>query len=287
MNQASYIYAGNTENFETLVLENSTKGPVLVYYWADWAGPCRRFFPVLSKVIQDLGGRVLMVSIDTVAQQGLALRQGVNSVPLLKVFRHRREVEQVKGYIPEPELRRMLAQHLPQATDPRITRALRLYQSGEVEAGLTLLAQAALDNPDNPQLPLTLAKLLMAQQRFEEARNILRGLPEAMRDQPGISQLLAHLGFVLEARDAPTIEWLEERLRAVPDDTDAWYRLGAQRLMGDDYAGALEALVTLLRLDSGYREGAAKSGMQAIFQVLGNEGELVDKYRAAMFRALH
>jgi len=191
MNQASYIYAGNTENFETLVLENSTKGPVLVYYWADWAGPCRRFFPVLSKVIQDLGGRVLMVSIDTVAQQGLALRQGVNSVPLLKVFHHRREVEQVKGYIPEPELRRMLAQHLPQATDPRITRALRLYQSGEVEAGLTLLAQAALDNPDNPQLPLTLAKLLMAQQRFEEARNILRGLPEAMRDQPGISQLLA------------------------------------------------------------------------------------------------
>ena len=287
MNEQSYIYLGNAENFQALVLENSVKGPVLVYYWADWAGPCHRFFPVLSKVIQDLGGRVLMVSIDTVEQKPLAESQGVNSVPLLKLFRHRRPVEEIKGYIPEPELRRVLDQHLPKAADARLTQALRLYQSGDVEGGLSSLAQAALDDPDNPQIPLTLGKLLMAQRRFEEARNILQGLPEEMRGLNQISQLLAHLGFIRAAQEAPTTEKLEELLHDDPENKDAWYRLAAQQLMADDYDGALDALVSLLRLDSGYREGAAKSGMQAIFEMLGNEGELVDKYRAAMFRALH
>jgi len=49
----SFIYDATDENFAQLVIENSSKGPVLVNYWSKKVGPCIRQYPVLEKLAQD------------------------------------------------------------------------------------------------------------------------------------------------------------------------------------------------------------------------------------------
>ena len=63
--------------------------------------------------------------------------------------------------------------------------------------------------------------------------------------------------------------------------------MAALALVNDDYEAALEHLLELMRRDRAYGEDAGRKGLLAIFGLLGNEGELVERYRARLFTALH
>ena len=101
MTATAHIFEGTRENFQELVVENSARGPVLVHFWADWAGPCHRLFPVLADLAREYGGRFLLVNLNTGAQAAVAREYGVNSVPTLKLFRGGEVVDTVHGYRPE------------------------------------------------------------------------------------------------------------------------------------------------------------------------------------------
>jgi putative thioredoxin len=122
---------------------------VLVNFWADWAGPCHRLFPVLARLAQDYGGRFLLVNLNTDQQAAIAREYGIKSLPVVKVYRGGKIREEVHGYQPEAELRRIINRYMVRASDARITAAVRLYREGDVEQSLSLLAQAALDDPEN------------------------------------------------------------------------------------------------------------------------------------------
>lgn len=288
MAETSYILEGSAENFRELVLENSTKGPVLVYYWADWAGPCHRFLPVLAEVVNGYGGRLILVTVDTVAQPGLASEQGVKSVPLLRLVRNGRVVEELMGYQPEPELRRILDGYVAREGDDRpLIEALRVYRAGDFERGLALLAQAALDAPEDLRIPVALGKLLLARGRLGEAEAVLGGLPEEVRERPEVSALIAHTRLIRAAQEAPERGSLEARLREGPEDPLVRYRLAALRLVEDDLAGALDELLVLVQRHPDFQDGAGRQGMLAIFHLLGEGHELVERYRPRLFNALH
>ncbi|HHO59295.1 MAG TPA: co-chaperone YbbN, partial [Thiotrichales bacterium] len=98
MPMSRFIIEATQDNFNEAVLSNSHKGPVLVNYWADNAGPCLRLWPVLEKLANDYAGQFLLVNVDTNDQRQLAQEYGVNSVPTVKLFVNGEVVEQVHGY---------------------------------------------------------------------------------------------------------------------------------------------------------------------------------------------
>lgn len=72
-------------DFTNEVLESDT--PVVVDFYADWCGPCRRMAPVLEELAERWTPDVKVVKVDTEAQPQLAAAYGISSIPAFLLFR--------------------------------------------------------------------------------------------------------------------------------------------------------------------------------------------------------
>jgi thioredoxin 2 len=81
--------------FEQHVTRNDI--PVVVDFWAQWCGPCHMMAPVFAQAAVELEPRIRLAKLDTEAQQSIAMRYGIRSIPTLIVFRGGREVARQPG----------------------------------------------------------------------------------------------------------------------------------------------------------------------------------------------
>jgi putative thioredoxin len=282
MASKDHVLEGTAQNFNQLVLENSQRGLVLVDFWSPKAGPSLRQREMLLRLAGQMAGRFLLVSVNTDLERKLSREYGVHSLPSFKLFRHGRVVEEVRGVQPEADYRRIVERHLG-STDPVQQAAMRTWQSGEQEQALQILAEGAVAAPDNPALPLTMAKLLMQSGRQRDAHEILQAVPATLAEHPEIARLRAHLDFIVTAAEAPPREELEQR----PEDPASRYQLAALNLVQDNIDQTLRLLLDLARDAPDYRGGIARKGLKALLTTLGDSNPQVREIRQELAKLTH
>jgi putative thioredoxin len=285
--ELKHVFDATRENFQQLVVENSSKGPVLVNYWAPNAGPCLRLWQVLEGLSQAYQGRFLLVNVNTDRQKALVREHGITSVPTVKLYHQGTVAESIYGAQSEASLRQVIDKYAAPAQDSAIAAAIRAYQAGQVDQAMIILVEAGSREPDNAKLHSTTIKLLLREQRYADIERYIGVLPDSIRSKPDIVVMQVHARMLGLAQQAPPLEQLEKQLEATPDDLDTALSRAAVAMVQDDYATALDCLLQVFRQDRHYRDGLPYKAMQVIFALLGEQHELTRTTQKAIREALH
>jgi thioredoxin 1 len=92
------------EDFESTITDNDI---VLVDFWADWCGPCKRFAPIYEKASEEHSD-ITFAKLDTDANQELSGQLGIEGIPTLMAFREGVLVFNQAGALPGPALKQVI-----------------------------------------------------------------------------------------------------------------------------------------------------------------------------------
>nr|WP_120492751.1 thioredoxin [Corynebacterium lactis] len=98
------------ETFKSTVLESDK--PVLVDFWAEWCGPCKKVSPVLDEISTELEGKAVIAKVNVDEQRALAGMFQIMSIPTLLVFKNGSKVEELVGVRPKKEIQGKIEKHL-------------------------------------------------------------------------------------------------------------------------------------------------------------------------------
>lgn len=93
-------------SFKTDVLESDK--PVLVDFWADWCGPCKMIAPALEEISEELSDQITIAKMDIMENTGVPGEIGVQSIPLMVLFKDGKAVAQKLGAAPKSQLKQWI-----------------------------------------------------------------------------------------------------------------------------------------------------------------------------------
>jgi putative thioredoxin len=212
--------------FPTEVVERSRQVPVVVDLWAEWCGPCKTLGPILEKVIDETGGKVLLAKVDVDTNQQTAAAFQVQGIPAVYALRDGKVVDGFVGAQPEAAVREFVSRLLPTEEEETVAA---LLAAGDEES----LREVLNREPGNEQGVVALAELLVKRGSDDdkaEALALLERIPESA-DTRRVAAL-ARIG--VDTRDDVTDE-LDALLPRVKDDEEARQRfVDLLEVMGND-----------------------------------------------------
>jgi thioredoxin 1 len=82
--------------------------PVLVEFYADWCGPCKKVGPVVEDLAVEVSGKARVIRINVDEQRAASSEYGIRAIPTFITFKNGKEVRREVGAIPKRVMLDML-----------------------------------------------------------------------------------------------------------------------------------------------------------------------------------
>ena len=87
-------------------------GPVLVDFWAEWCGPCKRLGPTIDALAADYAGKVTIGKLNVDENPDTAFKFQIRGIPAVLLFKDGAVVESVVGLAPKEDFKKVIEKHL-------------------------------------------------------------------------------------------------------------------------------------------------------------------------------
>lgn len=89
-------------NFREVVVESDK--PVIVDFWAEWCGPCKKLSPVIEEVADELGDKVTVAKVNVDEERTLGAMFQIMSIPSVLFFKDGEKVDEFIGVRPRSHI---------------------------------------------------------------------------------------------------------------------------------------------------------------------------------------
>jgi thioredoxin 1 len=105
-----------TEKVKTFTDSNfdheTKQGVVLVDFWAEWCGPCRRLAPTVDALASEFEGRATVAKLNVDENPSVPGRFAIRGIPTLLLFKEGELAETIVGLAAKEDIAKMIERHL-------------------------------------------------------------------------------------------------------------------------------------------------------------------------------
>jgi putative thioredoxin len=265
------------DDFQQDVIETSDDTPVLVDFWAPWCGPCKQLSPVLESLAEAADDWTL-VKVNVDDHQEAAQAYGVRGIPAVKLFVNGEVEAEFTGAKPKHAIESWLEENMPSEAKSRIEKAKTALNEGRHEDAEQLLWPVLEDDPEHDEAQVLQARALAFKdptraQALADAAEVADPTLRQMRD--AVQTVTRLLELAENPADLPEGD--------ARDD----YRSAIKALADQDFDGALDRFIDVVRVDRDYDDDGARKACVALFTLLGEEHPVTQEHRRTFDMALY
>jgi thioredoxin 1 len=92
--------------------DETKQGVVLVDFWAEWCGPCRRLAPAVDALASEFDGRATVAKLNVDENPNVPGRFAIRGIPTLLLFKEGQIAETIVGLAAKEDIAKMIERHL-------------------------------------------------------------------------------------------------------------------------------------------------------------------------------
>ena len=269
----------NEVDFETKVLEESSKRLVVVDFWAPWCGPCKQLTPILEKIISSSPDKVILAKINIDENQQIAAQLRIQSIPAVFAFKDKQPVDAFQGVIPEREiikfLEKSLGEKLTNDFGDFYNKIKILFDEKKFLEAKDLLESFIAENPQEVDGLCMFLESLIGLNEISLAEDFLRSLSDEVIKIEKVNKIKDRILLIKKTDKGPSLEKLTKDLENAPNNLDVVFKITDTHFANNNFESCFDMLLNYYPKN----KEKIKTKMLGYFDVLGFEHETATLYR--------